>query len=798
MASAADKEAEPKSSKRQCVQAACAPCRKRKSKCDGESPLCATCGLHKTACYYDAESDRRRTATTSTPSTTSAAIAGRKRPDPTPVHERERDGDAVFIVNALRSLPESDAHELLLHIRQHQHHPLDLAALAETWQKTATLCPSTPLGPPTLETDLAVLLGKPAVTQSGVSRHFGHTSSLGLVDEDENYTRSRVRAPGSECTLGPGTWTAVTQDVAFIERLFGLYFQWSHAFYIVFSRDHFLADFYSGREKYCSPLLVNVILAYACHFSDEPQARTEPNSSRTAGDHFFAEALKLLHEDESPSLTTTQALCVMALREPSAGRDSSGFMYMGRCIRMAVELGLHVNNSASSALGLTREEVVVRKVTFWGSFCLDSVWSICIGRISQLPKAAITLDKPVPDESAEGAQVNHAFLQQFSVLSELINDNNYMFFAPKERFTSRRLLDCYYKYLDWYKHLPLQLHLQSSPSPQPEIFMLHMLYHTLLVHLFRPMLKVNLVHSDVRPRDICIESANTVSELLRLYRKQYGMRACHLIMAHFLLSITVVHLLYSTDNQTSSRNLVEGLQDLEDLSVCHYFAARTFKIIYALSKTWNLPWPKELRNSRLLSKDNGSSASRPAGTLLVQPAPSTSQQLIINACNRLPSQASHIQRESVDMSGVEQPNMSIPAAYSSHHLNTTTTNPRSHLSFSNSTLLDQPSSSATSIPQINVASASNPTNVLFFNVPGMGAPIYLPNHSSSPMDLDRMLGNVDDWERLQRDGFKISDAWAQDLTIIGGIGNENGNGNGNAGWLQAFWEGDQLGGASVG
>jgi hypothetical protein len=440
--------------------------------CDGESPLCVTCNLHKTNCFYDAANDRRPTTTTiPTPSTTTA---DRKRLKATAEESKKGEG-AVFIVNALRSLPECEARELLLHIRQDQPHPLDLAALAETWQKMAHTTPNAPLETPTpaLETDLAVLLGKPVITKAGVSRHFGHTSSLGLVDEDkdENHTLSRTHTLGPE--RKPSTWTAVTQDVGFIERLFDLYFQWSHSFYIVFSRNHFLADFYSGKEKYCSPLLVNAILAYACHFSDEPQARTEPANLRTVGDHFFAEARRLLHEDESPSLTTTQALCVMALREPSTGRDSSGFMYMGMCMRMAIELGLHLNNEASQALRLTEEEIQVRKITFWGSFTLDTVWSICIGRISQLPRAAITLDKPAPDkDSGNRAPVNHSFLEHFSILSELINDNNYMFFAPKERFTSRRLLNCYHKYLAWYKDLPSQLRPQYDSSPQPHILML--------------------------------------------------------------------------------------------------------------------------------------------------------------------------------------------------------------------------------------------------------------------------------------------------------------------------------------
>ena len=340
------------------------------TQCDG-SQLCATCSIHRTTCFYDAESEARRKVTIGTApaptATTTAPTTSRKRPDPK-AQERKRGQNAEYIVSALRSLSEAEAQELLQSIRQDQNQPLDLTRLVENWQKSVALPPPAAPEPHTLETDLAILLGKPTITKSGESRHFGHTSSLGLLLEYENDAQSHRSTP-VECK--PSTWTAVTKDVAFIERMFDLYFQWSHSFFVVFSKSHFLADFYAGRSKFCSSLLVNAILAYACHHTDEEQARADPANPRTAGNHFFAEARRLLFEDESPRLTTIQALAVMSLREPSVGRDSTGFMYIGQCMRMAVELGLHVDNDVALALGFSVDDVEVRNTTFWGCFTLD-------------------------------------------------------------------------------------------------------------------------------------------------------------------------------------------------------------------------------------------------------------------------------------------------------------------------------------------------------------------------------------------------------------------------------------------
>lgn len=113
------------------------------------------------------------------------------------------------------------------------------------------------------------------------------------------------------------------------------------------------------------------------------------------------------------------------------------------------------------------------------------MWSICTGRIAQLPRAAITLDKPILEEAATlpeafpgassvpaGIVTTRMFLQEFAALSELVNDNNYMYFAPKERLTSTRLLDCYNKYQAWYKRLPPILCVEGKNKPEPHILAL--------------------------------------------------------------------------------------------------------------------------------------------------------------------------------------------------------------------------------------------------------------------------------------------------------------------------------------
>ena len=72
----------------------------------------------------------------------------------------------------------------------------------------------------------------------------------------------------------------------------------------------------------------------------------------------------------------------------------------------------------------------------------------------------------------QGFVTTRLFLQEFSALSELINDNNHMFFAPKERLTGSKLLGCYNKYQAWYARLPAALQIEGKAAPEPHIIAL--------------------------------------------------------------------------------------------------------------------------------------------------------------------------------------------------------------------------------------------------------------------------------------------------------------------------------------
>ena len=303
-----------------------------------------------------------------------------------------------------------------------------------------------------------------------------------------------------------------------------------------------------------------------------------------------------------------------------------------------------------------------------------------------------------------------------------------------------------------------------------------MLYWTVIVHLFRPMLKVDLIHSDVHPRDKCIEAANKVSELSRLYRSLYTFRTAHLAIPHILLSSAVVHLLYSNDNEISRRNLVEGLQGLEALHECHYFGARSFRIIYALAKTWDLPWPEELEDSKLVPRNNPNNppgtVSPPTDPLLL--APNTTTLVNRVGPGGYPQASEPPRRDSLSMFANRNlqvnthPSSRTSSVVSSqHHGSPIASQTPARVSFSagmpmGSYTYSQSMPSMT-IPATSTAVSDATEGIFWTPIAGIPAPI-LPRANYqhiSPMGLDSVLHTGDMGERLGRDGFKINEDWQQ-------------------------------------
>lgn len=354
--------------KRRCVSTACIACRRRKSKCDGNLPKCAACAsVYLTECEYAPHTDHRRKG----------------------VYKKEADSlktksaTLQVLTHALLNYEEDDAIDLLRQMRASENLE-ELASAVEARSKGVDPdYPDSPAYPPAndelpkFDVELSGKMGD--LLLDGSVKFIGGTSNLVWLDDSDSALTSPV--PSEKNIVHPRedaiiSWTTVNPNRDLILHFLNMYFCWHYPYFTTLSKELFYKDFLTGTSsQYCSAILVNAMLALGCHFSSKPAARADPEDSSTTGEHYFAEAKRLLYENEefaNAKLCTVQALALMSVREAGCGRESKGWVYSGMSFRMASDLGLNVDVPPMNDMSrLSDEDIDARRITFWGCFLFD-------------------------------------------------------------------------------------------------------------------------------------------------------------------------------------------------------------------------------------------------------------------------------------------------------------------------------------------------------------------------------------------------------------------------------------------
>ncbi|KAI0132201.1 fungal-specific transcription factor domain-containing protein [Xylariales sp. AK1849] len=612
--------ADPSMQKRRCVSTACIACRKRKSKCDGALPSCAACAsVYGTECVYDPNSDHRRKG------------VYREKND----SMKARNSTLQILIEAILNAAEDDVPEIVRKIRTCDS--LDVVAESilkqdfgngEEDEDEITEEDYTTDMPIEGERDLARKMGELRL-ENGSVRFIGGTSHL------IHFGTSAVPNPEPEMEpdsdVDPITsWSDVTKDTELVVHLMNMYFTWHYAYFTTLSKNLFYRDFFRGKPvgtphktTYCSPLLVNAMLALGCHFTEVAGAFATPGDSWTKGDHFFAEAKRLIVENdeyEKPRLTTVQALALMSVREAGCGREAKGWVYSGMSFRMAQDLGLNLDIGGISTDNerLDETEVDARRITFWGCFLFDKCWSNYLGRLPQLPRSSYNVPKyeVFPDEDAEewspytDAGSDPTSKQpsrtrtiglELSKLCEISSDLLLFFYHPNHIGRSsgksvelKKLSELHRRLEEWRAELPREL--EPREGQLPNAILMHMFYHLQYIHLFRPFLKYapsgSPLPPHVSPRRICTANAGAISKLMRLYKKLYNLRQICNIAVYMLHSAVTIHLL-NLPEKTAKRDIIHGIKHLEEIAEDWLCGRRTLSIISVLARKWNVEMPEE-------------------------------------------------------------------------------------------------------------------------------------------------------------------------------------------------------------
>ncbi|KAI6750893.1 hypothetical protein HG530_014343 [Fusarium avenaceum] len=140
----------------------------------------------------------------------------------------------------------------------------------------------------------------------------------------------------------PSKWTSVNASDDIMRSLIRAYFLQEYDWFSFFHKDYFLDDMVNGSNTFCSPLLVNAVLAVGCqckNYFSEPAEFWNPNS---LGSKFLEEAKRLwvLEIADQQSLTTVQAALVLNTVVNMFDMDSLSSAYILQATHMAQALGL--------------------------------------------------------------------------------------------------------------------------------------------------------------------------------------------------------------------------------------------------------------------------------------------------------------------------------------------------------------------------------------------------------------------------------------------------------------------------
>jgi hypothetical protein len=347
---------------------------------------------------------------------------------------------------------------------------------------------------------------------------------------------------------------------------------------------------------------------------------------------FFSDRAKILLDShlDSPCVATAQALIILANYEESCQNIARGWLFGGMAMRIAFDLGLHIDSTEYVAQGiLTIAEARARQVAFWGCYHSNLLWSFYLGRPFSLDDSEVTVPKPDPNtppsnpfwqpysvpshQSVSGMQQNvnqlpdltpqifHHWIflcQNIAVVGHALYSHRSIPKSALQELCEETTDELFH----WKEHLPSHLEINTSDTETirlPQLLMLHMEYHHLQIFLHRPWTSSSLQPQPLQgagvhhARHICASSATEIARLLRIYETQYSFRFINVEVIRILSSAALI-LIFATVPLPHREVDVEMtgylntcFRALEDLGGRYDSAKETRCTLLAIQRRWN-------------------------------------------------------------------------------------------------------------------------------------------------------------------------------------------------------------------
>lgn len=414
---------------------------------------------------------------------------------------------------------------------------------------------------------------------------YGETSNFPMIMSNEIIRKKKPKTSKFSHNSTISKRLCVSEER--ILELLSLYFCWQHIYYNILDRNLFLRDMDCNGLFY-SDFLLCCILTHSLHFSTKVNYLTEKKKSSSLSDVFQEAALEMLQEElENPSVTTVQGLLLLASKESGIGKSSLGWIHSGIASRIAIALGLHLDSvDIKDKKGLSEEEVRVKKTTFWGCYIFDQGWGLYLGRPYAINDEEISL--PFPSYINEAPLAWYPFYE----LSDSADADDSIAFQPNNTSTAiiklyrilkditralysakraskknyeELLTDCYNKLLDWKSELPSSFQMDNLVL-HPATIMLHTMYHSAIIFLFRPFFKLGGSNWNYQnlpdPLLIGTESARNIVSLLNKYKTKFSLRNIINLATYVISTAITVFIAVISFKESSDLDYLTTCQDL--------------------------------------------------------------------------------------------------------------------------------------------------------------------------------------------------------------------------------------------
>ncbi|KAH7066996.1 pathway-specific nitrogen regulator [Paraphoma chrysanthemicola] len=563
--------------KRRRINSACLTCRRKKTRCSGERPVCSTCvnNKHECAGYGDDSStsdakDTKKAARRESHPTNSAPL-------PPPPRKQEQPIDPQLTGPPLQHAPSTVSQRsdsTSSHILKREDDGNSSNGLLSL--STRNRMPYFRYFGPT-----AIMPGfKQMVVKVRGKQH----SSAPTTSDQHALDSSPAQAPSLDSPPIPESRTPLEIPVydasamspsPLITHLCKLFFVQLGCSFPFLQRERFMRDL---EEKQVDAILVDAVCALAARFSTHPMLIGTGDQARN-GDHesskcqpseygqAFAQRAKSAIPDAfpCPSVAVVQAALLLAYDEFGASRDSGLWMYLGIAIRMAQDLGMQTHEglkyegrdgptpksvktdpegrkgSASrtptlrSTQGGDPDEQEQRAAererldTFWSVFFLDRVISSGTGRPVTLRDRDIEISFPSLDEvdPASGwplpfpalIRIIHLYGRVTDLINRIRDASDISDDLQKQLASLEDRLTLIYQNLSPRLHFNAVNFQQYVKFNQGTNFLLmHCWFHVLIVLLHQPTLLKPFEGSpqslSTNSRELSMSSAKTIADIL--------------------------------------------------------------------------------------------------------------------------------------------------------------------------------------------------------------------------------------------------------------------------------------------